>query len=72
MSRQREWQKRKRAEGNCVICGKKRNHDKELCDKCHEARLERLREAYKRKRGGVVKSYKRRDKRHEGETDSGV
>lgn len=31
-SRQREWQKRKKAEGKCVVCGKIREHYAQHCD----------------------------------------
>lgn len=53
MSRQHDYQKRKIAEGNCYICGKKRNRYKTLCDGCrkHRSELQRLRQ--QRKKSGL-------------------
>lgn len=34
MSRQREWQKRKLAEGKCKVCAKPRNRYACYCDDC--------------------------------------
>jgi hypothetical protein len=41
MTKQRRWQLKKQAEGNCMTCGKPRNLYAERCDTCHA--VERLR-----------------------------
>ena len=47
MSRQRDWQIKKVAEGNCGLCGKKRSDYLSLCNECAQNKRE-----YKRRKFG--------------------
>lgn len=39
MTRQRRWQLKRRAEGRCITCGRKRNLYKHHCDQCNGKHL---------------------------------
>ena len=41
VSRQRQWQLRKAADGLCVICAKPQQHASTYCDSCYEKTLHR-------------------------------
>lgn len=43
MTRQRRWQNKRLAEGNCVCCGNKRNLYSQRCDPCQTLETARAR-----------------------------
>ena len=49
MSRQREWQKEKRAQGKCPICGKKQKKGYVYCIRHYELRKIATRNLYRKK-----------------------
>ena len=51
MSRQREWQKARRAVGGCIFCSNDATPGKRDCATCRERNAKRAREAYRIKHG---------------------
>jgi hypothetical protein len=63
--RQRRWQLKKLAEGNCPRCGKRRIGDAQLCIAC----MVKIRDA-QRQRNGTTKTYNSLSRRLEKMLDS--
>lgn len=55
MSKQREYQKRMKAAGNCTQCGKKRGRGAECCDECLHKKAANFRRRYHEKYPDAVR-----------------